>query len=269
MQKILLVIVCLSVGLFADVKKGFYRSVSAGIGQYRYTEPGLMRIYDTTLSIDAELGYVNSSNLLKTSIQGSGNIGMGTYTGRIVNMQTGAYKPHTYSTFDSFFDAEIKEGINLLKIFNARNHTLFLNAGVGYWYFRDDKYDVPRSQEYFYIPVGIDGEFGLTSRWNLTYLADFKFLILGKNRTLLTRAYWSKDLKVDQKNGYGAKLALGLSYKHSRNQKSFVRLVARHWNIDDSELLENVTYANSAITQTFYEPKNHTQTISLQYGWEF
>lgn len=266
MKKIGLILAIFGLCLAED---GLFSELGAGIGYYRYDEPRVMNTDELLLNINGKLGYRQS--FAKAEVVGDIFATFGRYTGGLLNYDTDNWESFeqkkVYSTHASqIFNGQAKLGIDLLGFSNTAD--LFIQSGIGYWFLQDRDYTNRRQQVYLYVPIELEGEIRQSPSFAWTFLLGYNHLIEGRHKTLSTPSGLdNSDLFAKQDKGFGLKANFGWKQQH-KDSTNFTRIVVDYWKIGDSPTSDWTTnYLNKPIA--FYEPRNFTVSVYLQYGWSF
>lgn len=110
-----------------------------------------------------------------------------------------------------------------------------------------------REQAYFYLPIGLQSIFRLTSGWRLECQAEYDYLLEGRN--------WSHDGVLDegitftQDTGDGFRVLVALASSDSNEWVFRVEPFFEYWNIADSDIVDG-----------YMEPRNHSAMTGLRFS---
>lgn len=265
MKKLCYIIALLGL-CFAE--NGMFNEIGAGVGYYRYDEPRVMNTDELLLNINAKLGYRH--NFVKAEAVGDVFTTFGLYTGGYLEFDEvvdDIEKKTTHGTASSqIFNGQAKVGIDLLAFSDMMD--LFVQSGIGYWFMLDRDYIHKRQQVYVYVPIELEGEIRSAPSFAWTYLLGYNHLIDARHKTLSTPTKIANaDLFAKQDKGFGLKGSFGWK-KQNKDSLNFTRIVVDYWKIGDSALGNiGTSYLNKPAG--FYEPRNFTLSVYLQYGWRF
>ncbi|MDE6979389.1 MAG: hypothetical protein K2O85_07475 [Helicobacter sp.] len=249
-------------------ENGMFSEIGAGVGYYRYDEPRLMNTDELLLNINAKLGYRHE--FVKAEAVGDVFTTFGLYTGGYLEFDEvvkDIKEKTAYGTASSqIFNGQVKLGIDLLAFSDTMD--LFVQSGIGYWFLQDRDYLEKRQQVYVYVPIELEGEIRSAPSFAWTYLLGYNHLLDARHKTLATPTKISNaDLFAKQDKGFGLKGSFGWK-KKNKDSLNFTRIVVDYWKIGDSAPGNiGTTYLNKPAA--FYEPRNFTLSIYLQYGWRF
>ncbi len=235
--------------------------VAVGGSRVEYEEPGLMS--EKGLLWGAHIAFMNPPNeQVSFRVQGSLVLGSMDYEGSLVDLQSGASRPHSTSTQDAVFDIQG----DLAAITNAEGAVLFrFYAGLGMRYWQDrieGAGGYRRYTTYYFLPVGAMASAELGSSLELSVEAQYNVWLLGENQTFLSDlnpAY--EDLKFKQNSGSGYQLAVQATL-YNTTYRPFARFVYQAWDVEDSE--PGITGGS-----IWYEPKNNTSMFMTMFGMMF
>ncbi|MDE7172771.1 MAG: hypothetical protein K2N70_00305 [Helicobacter sp.] len=261
---------CYIIALFGlcFAENGIFSEIGAGVGYYRYDEPRVMNTDELLLNINAKLGYRHE--FVKAEAVGDVFSTFGLYTGGYLEFDEivdDIEKKTSYGTASSqIFNGQAKVGIDLLAFSDTMD--LFVQSGIGYWFMLDRDYLYKRQQVYVYVPIELEGEIRSAPSFAWTYLLGYNHLIDARHKTLSTPTKISNaDLFAKQDKGFGLKGSFGWK-KQNKDSLNFTRIVVDYWKIGDSKPSDiGTSYLNKPVA--FYEPRNFTLSVYLQYGWRF
>ncbi|MCX2716577.1 hypothetical protein OQH61_02380 [Helicobacter sp. MIT 21-1697] len=254
------------------IKQGFYRSLGFYSGYYHYGEVDTRRNNERVMRMDllmlglmGQMGFVSQRGV---KLEGTLrlNYALGKYTGGILDADNPDRNGQSATSIDgaSIADIELKGGYNLLRSLNA---TLYFQTGLGYYLNRNELITMKRIQGYFYVPLELEGETLLTSRIALTYGGGYRYFIFGNHFTENATTERG-NLRVTQKEGFGLSAFIGANFFTKTQELRSLRLVYEYWKIGDSER-RPVTSVYTNVTHYFYEPKNSTHRVFIQYSFGF
>ncbi|STQ85388.1 hypothetical protein LS73_001900 [Helicobacter muridarum] len=254
---------------------GLYKSLGIGIGYYRYQEYDtaandafVMKMDMYLLNIAGNIGYI--TNGFKIDLAVDANISFGKYTGAILDVSNPDRNgtPVTSIDANSFYHATLKTGYNILELFNIDSMSLYLQSGVNYYFNRNDAVTFERLQGYVSIPFQLEGEIVLKQSLALNFMGGFNWFLFGHHFTNGIRGHLSGNINVTQKQGLGANGYIGITWLDDNNNANSIRMTYEYWSVGDSVRVP-LTDLQSNITKGFFEPKNKTHIIMLQYIWGF
>ncbi len=144
------------------------------------------------------------------------------------------------------------------------------NLGAGYRYLFNDVDSISayrREQHYVYYLLGLDISAPLSPRVYASFMAQYRGLIKGWNKSYATDIGWDYDLSFTQTRGSGYYLALRGDYKYNRNSSYFMKIYYEYWNILDSDF--QTAYQNGQSLGSYVEPNNYTHSIGVNVGLAF
>jgi len=135
-----------------------------------------------------------------------------------------------------------------------------------------------RSQEYFYIPIGVNHKTSLNllkKQGVLESTLEYDYLLIGKNNTKYSDAIYAgysnysitraDDLYFTQKSGFGVKLSSIYKFDQWSVGPYF-----NYWRIQNSGTASAVyVVEGSTTTSSFKEPTNTTMEFGLKAGFRF
>ena len=237
-------------------------SIAAEVSDYKYKEPGVMKVTGTMYGVTGE--YLNSGGVGRikqsmpiqfrarfTYMQGDDL----DYDGRLMSgtpfKRSGVHQ--------SFFDTIFAGGLEAKA---SERFSIAPYIGFGYRYLLDkddgiayDKVnnvygiDYKREQVYYYLPMGADFKVALGSGWRFALNTEFDVLLRGENK--------SDGLKFRQKSGYGTRASAKVE-KHLPSVGFFAEPFYRYWSIGKSNVVDG-----------YIEPKNNTNEFGLRVGASF
>lgn len=254
------------------LKQGFYKSVGLGAGYYYYGEVDgydafLMRMDNLALNIAGNIGYI-TQNGFKFDMYLDANFAIGIYIGSILDTveEEKDGKSMLQINVSTYYHAQTLLGYNPLA-YLTRRASLYLQAGVGYYFNRNDFSPYERLQGNAYIPIEIESEIVLNDSWALNFMGGFRYFIIGNHLTRLSRVHYSNDLHLTQKDGLGASGFIGARYIAKRGGINSFGLRYEYWHLKASTRSNSTNY--KGVNGPFVEPKNASHIITFQYGWEF
>lgn len=254
------------------IKNGYYRSLGFYSGYYHYGEVDtmgdrVMRMDTLMFGLIGQMGLVSQSGV---KLEGTLrlNYALGVYTGSILDVDNEARNGERLKSIIGAVagDLELKAGYNMLKHFST-HHTLYLQGGLGYHLNRTEFIAFKRYQGYFYVPLELEGESAIYNNLILTYGGGYRYLIFGNHFTDISTSY-NGNLRVTQKDGFGANAFIGVNFYTKAGEVRNVRLVYEYWSIEASKPSAMQSVYTGEIYY-FYEPKNSTHRVFLQYSFGF
>lgn len=250
----------------ALAESSFYTTVAYDGGLYRYTEPGVMRVYGYSNGLNGGFGY-EYNNMLKLDITGSINVYTGKYTGGYLQEDHGNNREKVTSVvFGSFNTIEAKLGYNILSLTHLDSN-LYIQLGLGYWFLKDATYPMLRSQRYYYMPIEILGNIKYSNDVSFDYQLGYNHFLKGHHITDATTVNYSGKLDVKQDTGNGFRAMLGISHKYGEFTYLY-QLIFEYWRVADSPLSDWITDDLGSIKK-YLEPNNHTQKLGFRLGVKF
>lgn len=269
MKRIISILCLLFSAVLAEenLNPGAFANLGAGLSYYRYAEPKAMNMNLFLYGLNGKIGY-NFAKTWKTSLDAQLLVGSGQYKGSTLDTGSDTYKNESVVTQASaaITTLEAKLGFNTFQALGIQNHALYVQSGIGHWFAKDRDYIVPRQQQYIYVPIELEGASRLSNTWTLNYLVGYKYFVRGIHNTRTSRGPWDRDLNVKQDGDYGLRVMIGVSYD-MQNVKNFLRLCFDHWQVKDSPSVPLVSEFGERAN--YYEPKNNTQLVNLQFGFLF
>lgn len=129
-----------------------------------------------------------------------------------------------------------------------------------------------RTQDYWYIPVGVQYLFALNQIWSINNTLEFDYLILGRQTT--TMSYENIDngdftrehsQSYRQRKGFGARAQVEFIKKGDKVDYLLGPFI-RYWNISDSSSETTTAMTQLGLqTEATMEPRNRT----IEYGLKF
>jgi hypothetical protein len=133
-------------------------------------------------------------------------------------------------------------------------------AGVGNRFLKDNGGSDPagydRSANYIYLPVGFTTLRNLAVDWLMSANVEFDLLLMG-NQSSDLKDFGYGTVHNRQNSGYGIRGSVGFEHPGKDIDVSIEPFV-RYWNIAESEL-----------NNGWYEPKNNTTEIGLDFIFRF
>ncbi|MEI6468606.1 MAG: hypothetical protein WCO72_03970 [Betaproteobacteria bacterium] len=249
--------------------------ISALVGYYWYAEPTLGldhtgNKYGIDFSATKKISnqyFINGSLLYKN----------GTVDYSATNFGTAGGQPNRYYELFTTIGKDI-----------AINEDNYISPYIGLGYrnlYHDSKgqtttgaYGYRRTQEYYYIPIGLNHKTGLNllkKQGVLESTIEYDYLLAGKNNTKYSDAIYSgysnysvtraDDLYFTQKSGFGVKLST--IYKFDQWS---IGPYLNYWRIQNSDTTSAVyVVEGSTTTSSFKEPTNTTMEFGLKAGYRF
>jgi len=242
-------------------------SIAAEVSNYKYKEPGVMKVTGTMYGVTGE--YLNSGGVgrIKGTIPVQFRARFTYMQGNDLDYDGGYAVGNQHYSFkrggvhQSYFDTVFAGG------FEAKvSEKLFISPylGFGYRYLldKDDgaKYDratntlvldYKREQTYYYLPLGADFKIPLGSGWRLAFNGEFDILLRGENTSHIRDGYGKREVR--QNSGYGVRASTKVE-KHLQSVGFFAEPFYRYWNISKST------------EDHGWEPKNNTNEFGLRIG---
>lgn len=233
---------------------------------YHYEEPGV--VDHSGLLIGAWIRWAYILPYYQGEVQGDLKTGQLDYSGSICNITTSictAYKAKT--------------NVVILKLAHRFQYSmdddLSVFAGVGYRYLYDKGEGsgfYRRIGQYFYLPLGLTTKYLIQSGPNyLVFDFEYDQFISGQIESKLSDTNQSySDVKHSQNQGRAFKLIFGYETVASFEipKPWHYQLIYEKWLLeqtDDALLLING--GNSG--KSLIEPKNYSEMIGLQIGWDY
>ena len=254
------------------LKQGFYKRVGIGGGYYYYGEvvkndAFFMRMDNLAFNLAGNIGYITRFGL-KLDVYVDANFALGIYTGSVqdtVKLENNG-RPVTHANMSTYYHAQSLLGYNFLA-FATPKASLYLQAGGGYYFNRNDLNSYERLQGYVYVPIELESEILLNDKWALNLMGGFKYFIFGHHLSATSRQHFDKDLNLSQKNGLGAGGFVGARYRTKRGEINSFGLRYEYWHIKRSSIGYVTDYSGKYGPGV--EPKNTSHIITFQYAWDF
>jgi hypothetical protein len=159
------------------------------------------------------------------------------------------------------------------------NLTLSPYTGVGYRYKWDDESDIKgkdniagykRINKLWYVPLGMIFKYDLTDQWHVQGMAEYDFMIEGKQYTYIKNRAPSPIMNKQTK-GFGLRAELLVGRQFEKVSLS-VGPYINYWKIEKSKKTFSIIeyepnkFANDP---TMYEPKNSTTELGLKFNVQF
>jgi hypothetical protein len=250
----------------SDSGKDLPWTLKFGVIKYDYSEPGVMSINGYLLDLDGSYRYdFNSSHFLDWFLFDLDfAFGSPTYDGANVSVTTGIVTPVQEKSRDVMLNLQPKLGFLLTESGGMKLDLVF---GLGYWHLTNKIQGggaYLREITYIYFPMALEGKFQLSNDYSLNVATQYNMLLRGKVESQLSDLGlgWP-DAENDLSSGSGYKfLARGTLL--SSTYQPFLELYFQKWDIEQSEVI-----FIPAAGRVFWEPKNNTQMIGLNYGFSF
>lgn len=254
------------------LKRGFYKSVGIGGGYYYYGEvvrndAFFMRMDNLVFNLAGNIGYITQFGL-KLDAYVDANFALGVYTGGeqdTVNPEKNG-RPLTHANISTYYHAQTLLGYNFLA-FATPKASLYLQAGGGYYFNRNDLTQFDRLQGYVYVPIELESEIVLNDKWVLNLMGGFKYFILGHHLSATSMEHFDGDLRLSQKKGLGAGGYIGTRYRTESGGINSFGLRYEYWHIGRSSIGYVTDYSGQYGPGV--EPKNTSHILTFQYAWEF
>ena len=254
------------------IKNGFYRSLGFYSGYYYYGEVDTRKNDAEVMHMDllmfglmGQIGHISQGIKLEGTLRL--NYALGLYTGGILDADNPDRNGKPVKSIDgaSMGDIGLKGGYNLLK--HSSYTSLYLQTGLGYFLNRNELTSMKRIQGYLYVPLEVEGEVLLNQKLAFTYGGGYRYFIFGNHLSENTTTERGK-LKVTQKQGFGFSAFIGANFFTKSQELRLLRLVYEYWSVGDSKTSPMVS-VYTGDTHYFYEPKNSTHRVFIQYSFGF
>ena len=261
------------------IKEGLYRYIGAGISYYRYGEVNsaqndafVMRIEGPMLSVAGNIGYIFANGV---KLDGYADVNISVpfsyYTGHTRDERNpdNDGKPAYSADFNSYYRFQGLVGYNFLNGVSERT-ALYLQTGFNYYFSRNDFEAIERLQGYARIPFQLEAEIMLSNSLALNLMGGVDWVLFGNHLSKATRENATGNLNVMQTKGlFGASGFVGLRYKTKEGNINAVRLMYEYFRAGDSPRSQRLYSWGGTELFSYYEPKNSTHIITLQYFWSF
>ena len=175
------------------------------------------------------------------------------------------------------FEPRLLVGGNILL---SNSFKLSPYVGLGYRYKSDDARDVvcdkgkplgrKRISHYWYIPVGSRLTYDFTDHWFVKLMAEYDWVISGRQLSYSTNGIYPSPLVNKQKSGWGAKGELLVGHRFDKVSVAFGPYM-NYWKIAKSK--EVMSYKKDEwggiLTGPAWEPRNVTKEIGVKLNFYF
>lgn len=261
------------------IKDGFYRHIGTGISYYRYGEVNtaqndafVMRIEGPMLNASGNIGYVFPNGV---KLDGYADVNISVpfsyYTGHTRDERNpdNDGKRANSVDFNSYYRFQGLVGYNFLNASSERA-TLYLQTGFNYYLSRNDFEAIERLQGYARIPFQLEAEIMLSNSLALNIMGGVDWVLFGNHLSKATRENATGNLNVTQTKGlFGASGFVGLRYRTKEGNINAIRLMYEYFRAGNSPRSQGLSVWGGTELFGYYEPKNSTHIISLQYFWSF
>jgi hypothetical protein len=139
-------------------------------------------------------------------------------------------------------------------------------SGLGYFY-HDNKVSMRggyrREISQIYLPLGLNGEIGLSRGWKLKAEGEMDFLADGKTKSHLSEVgAGNDDFENEQSSGFGFRLGLRACYRISTVALEFGPYYS-YWRVEDSDVVQGTVDGQP---NYMYEPQNITSRFGFSFG---
>lgn len=245
--------------------------LSVGTVNYKYQEPGYMKISGLMTQVAGEYRFVlPETRPMYLAIESSFTFsGSDKYDGSVHNLDTGVTSPKVDGSRDYILETR---GLYDLTLLNGYTHQIEAYSGVGLWALYNrigGEGSYGRQANYLYVPVGT----GYSAHFNRTVIrlsGDYDFYVTGQTTSQMTDVGGSNDIVHQQGKGSGWRAKLEGIYKFN----SFTLLTSIYyqaWSIANSNVTDiNIRHANGTVTPgTIVEPANRTTMTGFTIGARF
>lgn len=246
-------------------------SLGLGTVNYRYEEPGVMKISGRMSQLAGEYrAYLPREAPMFVAIQASYTFSSSnTYDGALQNLETGAITPKSDGSRDAILEGR---GLFDLVLIDGLAQSVDGFAGLGVWSLTNKvsgEGSYGRQATYVYLPVGLTYSARI-DRLLLSMTGEYDLYLSGQTTSKMTDLGGSGDIVHQQDSGSGWRAKIGGEYKLDK----FTLLAGVYyqaWNIAQSDSTGVLIRKSNGATAagTVVEPANRTSMTGITLGARF
>lgn len=253
----------------ADERAARPYNLSAGMIQYVYDEPGVMKISGNMVEVGGQARYnwkdTNSFMAGDLRWANGGNLH---YDGGTQNLKTGEKTASTANSKDSILNIQGLYGFSYRA---TSSSDLEFFGGLGRWQLNNKisgQGSYAREAIYYYLPVGVNYAHKMSSAFMLIGGLDMNIYLSGSTTSKMSDiSPGNPDIVHQQSSGSGYKFRVGGEYAISPTTKFIGGVYYQIWDIEASNLVAiNVGDDKRAY---LVEPKNKTTMLGFNAGVTF